>query len=80
MRNTTRHELKETHFNLASQSRAHKTLIAEENEMISKMSSLIRRCTSVIGNCFDTVKQASVESAAVDASVQAQDVNNLQGE
>lgn len=76
-KDTTLLELKEIHFN---QSRTHKTLMAVENELISNMFSLIQHCTLERGNYFDTVKQAFVESAAMDVSVQAQNVNNSQEE
>lgn len=59
-RDATLIELKEIHFNLTSQSRTHKTLIAVENELISNMFSLIPHCTFERGNYFDTVKRAFV--------------------
>lgn len=61
-RDTTLTEFKEIHFILTSQSHTHKTLIAVENELISKMFSLIRHCTFERGNYFDTVKQARIIS------------------
>lgn len=79
-RDATPLQLKEIHFNLTSPSRSHKTLIAVENELISNMFSLIHHRTSERGNYFDTVKQAFAGSAAVNVSVQAQNINNLQEE
>lgn len=46
---TTLTGLKEIHFNLASQSRTHKTVIAVENELISNMFSLDPHRTSERG-------------------------------
>lgn len=79
-RDTTLIEFKKIHLNLTSQSRTHKTLIAVENELISNMFSLIPHFTFERGNYSDTVKRAFVESADVDVSIQAPNVNNLQEE